>query len=61
MFDDLDLPKKKSDEFPRNLDGLSVAELDEYIVALHAEIKRVEQDKAKKKASQDAASAVFKS
>ena len=60
MFDD-DLPVKKATaEFPRNLENLSVDELDEYVSELKAEIERVETDKAKKKASQDAASAVFK-
>lgn len=58
MFDEE--PKKKPTEFPRNLDGMSVSELDEYIVALQEEIKRVETDKNKKKASQDAAAAIFK-
>lgn len=60
MFDDL--PKPKSDnEFPRNLEGMSISELDEYIEELKGEITRVEDDKAKKKASQEAAASVFKS
>ncbi|MGN7438169.1 MAG: DUF1192 domain-containing protein [Alcanivorax sp.] len=59
MFDD-DLPKAKTGEFPRNLEGLSVAELDEYIVALKDEIKRVEVDISQKKASSEAANAFFK-
>ena len=59
MFDD-DLPKAKSGEFPRNLEGLSIAELEEYIQALGEEIKRVEDDIERKKASSSAADAFFK-
>jgi len=59
MFDD-DIPKAKSGEFPRNLEGLSIAELEEYIQALSDEIKRVEDDIEKKKASSSAADAFFK-
>jgi uncharacterized small protein (DUF1192 family) len=59
MFDD-DRPKPKTREFPRNLTDLSVADLDEYVIELKAEIDRAEADKAKKKASADAASSVFK-
>lgn len=59
MFDD-DRPKPKTKEFPRNIIDYSVSELDEYIVDLKAEIDRCEADKAKKKASQEAAASVFK-
>ncbi len=60
MFDE-ELPRKKSDgTFPRNLERLSVAELADYIIELEGEIARVKQDMAKKKASQDAASTLFK-
>ena len=60
MFDE-DLPKPKGDQaFPRNLEGLSVAELADYINKLQAEIIRVEEDITKKKASADAAASVFK-
>ena len=58
MFDDV--PKPKSDEFPRKLDVLSVAELDEYIGELESEIERVKTDIERKKASGDAAAAFFK-
>ncbi|MCB9988778.1 MAG: DUF1192 domain-containing protein [Rhodospirillales bacterium] len=58
MFDD-DLPKPKTQEFPRNLDNMSIAELAEYIEELKAEIIRVEADKSKKQASQEAAASVF--
>lgn len=61
MFDE-ELPRKKPDStFPRNLERLSVAELAEYISELEGEIARVSQDMAKKKATQDAASSLFKS
>ena len=61
MFDD-DLPiKKKTAEFPRNLDLLSISELEEYVGALKEEIARVENDIGKKKATAEAAASVFKS
>lgn len=60
MFDD-DLPKTKEIKaFPRNLELLSVGELEEYIKELEAEKTRVQNDIAKKKASQDAAASIFK-
>lgn len=60
MFDD-DLPKaKKTQDFPRILDTMSVADLAEYVGELEAEIARVKADMAKKKASQEAAASVFK-
>lgn len=61
MFEE-ELPKKKpSGEFPRNLDGMSISELQDYILDLKSEIERVEGDISKKKASQDAAASIFKS
>ena len=60
MFDD-DLPKPKTKEFPRNLESLSIGELNEYIDELKAEIQKAEADIGKKKASQDAAANFFKS
>ena len=59
MFDDLPKPKTDSN-FPRDLENLSIDELNDYITDLKAEITRVEGDISKKKASQDAASSVFK-
>jgi len=59
MFDDL--PKPKTDNnFPRDLENLSIDELNDYINDLKAEITRVEGDIDKKKTSQDAASSIFK-
>ena len=60
MFDD-ELPKPKTAEFPRNLESMSISELDEYVLELEAEIKRANEDKAKKQASQEAAASIFKS
>ncbi|MGB0720340.1 MAG: DUF1192 family protein [Bdellovibrionales bacterium] len=54
------MPKKQTAEFPRNLDGASISELNEYIADLQNEITRVQADIAKKKASADAAASVFK-
>ncbi len=60
MFDE-ELPKSKdTGTFPRNLELLSVAELEEYIKELEEEKARVQNDIAKKKASQDAAASIFK-
>ncbi|MAI62256.1 MAG: hypothetical protein CBB87_07255 [Micavibrio sp. TMED27] len=59
MFDE-DLPIKKTSEFPRNLDGASVEELQDYIGKLKDEIVRVEQDIATKKESAAAADKFFK-
>lgn len=60
MFDE-DLPKPKKHEFPRNLEGLSVGELNEYIEDLRAEIIKAEADREQKKSSMDAAANIFKS
>ncbi|MEZ5815163.1 MAG: DUF1192 domain-containing protein [Alphaproteobacteria bacterium] len=60
MFDE-DLPKPKTAEFPRNFDGMSVAELEDYITELKEEITKAEANIAKKKASTAAADSVFKS
>lgn len=59
MFDDL--PKPKTDnQFPRDLENMSVSELEEYILELQAEIERTRGDIEAKKASQNAANSVFK-
>lgn len=59
MFDE-ELPKKKTSEFPRKLDGVSIGDLKEYIIELEAEIKRVQGDIERKQASQLAADTFFK-
>jgi uncharacterized small protein (DUF1192 family) len=45
---------------PRNLEKLSIAELEQYILDLKNEIERVSVDIAKKQAHRDAASSLFK-
>ena len=59
MFDE-DLPKASSAEFPRNIENLSISEIDDYIADLKAEITRCEVDEQKKQASAAAADAIFK-
>jgi uncharacterized small protein (DUF1192 family) len=58
MFGD-DLPKPKTGSFPRNLENLSIDELQDYIAALDDEIGRVERDIERKRASIAAAAAFF--
>ena len=60
MFDE-DLPKPVSAEFPRNLETMSVDDLNDYIKDLEAEIERVKTDMESKQASTQAADAFFKS
>jgi uncharacterized small protein (DUF1192 family) len=61
MFEDLEPPrKKKGYTLGEKLDQFSIADLDEVIGDLKAEIERLESDKAKKKASTAAAEALFK-
>ena len=58
MNDDLD--PRPQPMGPKNLDNMSIYELEEYIGDLKAEIVRVEDNIKKKKASQDAAASIFK-
>lgn len=60
MFDEDERKSQKPAGF-QNLEALSVAELEEYIASLKAEITRAEEDIKRKKASADAAASVFKS
>ncbi len=60
-FIDDDRPKGKiSHEIGQDLALLSVAEIDERIALLRAEIDRLTSDRARKHASRSAADAVFK-
>lgn len=59
MFDE-ERPKPKTEDFPRNLDRLSVDDLQEYVSQLEAEIARVKSDMKNKKDSSNAAAAFFK-
>ena len=58
MFEEEDLGKKPAGL--KNLEPISLDELDNYIDELKAEIVRVEEEKARKKTHMDAASSVFK-
>lgn len=61
MFDDdLEPAAKAQETWPKNLENLSVSELEEYIDELRAEIRRVEEDIEKKSASKEAADSVFR-
>ena len=59
MFDDENEPRKKPQGF-KDLERLSLDELQEYIQELKAEIVRAEADIGKKKAKAAAASSFFK-
>jgi len=56
-----ELEHKKQKPQPRNLDVLWIDELNNYIAEMQAEIKRVEEKIAAKKAHINAASGLFKS
>ncbi|HET6160468.1 MAG TPA: DUF1192 domain-containing protein [Dongiaceae bacterium] len=55
-----ELEPRKQKPQPRNLDVLSIEELHAYIEEMQAEIKRVEEKIAAKKAHINAASGLFK-
>ncbi len=63
MFDDDDRPAKTNAviTLPRNLETLSIEELEHYITILKSEIERTEGEITRKKASRDAAASIFKS
>ncbi len=56
--DDLDLPRKEKPKL-RDLQPLSVAELEDYIASLEAEIARTEQAIAQKQAHKNGIDALF--
>jgi uncharacterized small protein (DUF1192 family) len=61
-IEDDDKPKRKiSHDIGQDLSLLSVAELNERVALLSAEIERLQAAVAKKRASMDAANSVFKS
>lgn len=60
MFDD-DLDPKTKKPARKNLEPMSIAELEQYITSMQVEIERVRAEIDKKKAHQQAASAFFKS
>ncbi len=55
-----DLEPRKTKPQPKNLDPLSVDELQAYIASMEAEIARVKQEIAKKQAHLTAAASFFK-
>jgi uncharacterized small protein (DUF1192 family) len=61
MMDIEDLEPRKPKPQLRNLDVLSIEELNAYIEEMEAEIRRVEEKIAAKKAHINAAAGVFKS
>ena len=61
MFNDDDIDPKNKRIKPRNLDNMSIAELEQYIADMKAEIVRVEENITKKRAHKDAVSSLFKS
>ena len=60
MFDDELDPITKTPRV-KNLEPMSISELEAYIQLMTTEIKRVQEDIEKKKAHQDAVSSLFKS
>ncbi|MAQ70883.1 MAG: DUF1192 domain-containing protein [Alphaproteobacteria bacterium] len=61
MFDDDDLPRMNSQAKVKDLEVMSIDELEEYIAKMEEEIDRVRVEIKKKKAHKDAASSFFKS
>lgn len=61
MFDRDDLEPIKKSQKPRDLEGLSLVELGDYIIQLKQEIIRTEEMISRKTAHQHQASTLFKS
>ena len=59
-MDEEDLEPLHATPKPRNLDPMSIDQLDEYIAELEAEIERVRGEIARKRAHFGAAEALFK-
>tara|TARA_Y100001001_G_scaffold158214_1_gene177365 strand:- start:687 stop:908 length:222 start_codon:yes stop_codon:yes gene_type:complete len=58
MFNDDDTPKSKAG--PKNLEPMSLDELEKYIAELKEEIVRTEAEITRKKAHAEAAASIFK-
>ena len=61
MFDEDEVQPRSEDVIGQNLDAWSVGELEELIQRLHAEIKRVEAERNRKRGDRSAAESLFKS
>ncbi len=60
MFEDDRPDKNKARTFPANFNGMSIEELENYMVDLHDESTRTKLEIDRKKSSMDAAASVFK-
>lgn len=60
MFDDLPPVKKTTQDFPRNLEDLSVQDLEKYLEDLTLECERVKGEIIRKKAHLTQADSFFK-
>ena len=60
MVEDEDQRPKPAVSFPRNLEGMSIEALEDYLCALDAEAARVKQDMAAKRSLRGAADRLFK-
>lgn len=60
FLDDRPRPKPPAHEVGQDLSTLSLAEIDERVELLEAEIRRLKEARARKDASRSAADAVFK-
>jgi uncharacterized small protein (DUF1192 family) len=59
-MDDEDLAPRKAKPQPKNLDPMSIGELEDYIAELQGEIARVNSEIAKKRKIGDAAASLFR-
>lgn len=60
MFADEDIKPQKAEGLPRNLENLSVAEMQEYIAELKLEIFRTEAEIERRSGHKNVAEALFK-
>ena len=59
-MDDEDLAPRKAKPPPKNLDPLSIGELDDYVAELEAEIARARAEIARKRKVRDGAASLFR-
>ncbi len=60
MFDEDEVQPKSEDVIGQNLDTWSVGDLEDLILRLQAEIRRVEQERNRKRGDRSAAESLFK-